>query len=64
MARIIRRDVKALGTAKSWYEPLMGQYFCELPKSWELWLDEPRLRLKRWDKKRIFWVILKGEDDD
>lgn len=33
-----------------------NQVFMETPKAWELWQLEPLMRLKRWDRKNIWWV--------
>ena len=62
--RKTRLDVKAIGTARSIYEPWEGQFFCELPKSWELWLEKPLMRLRRWDKRRVYWIYLRKEEDN
>ena len=61
--RTRRDDIRALGTASSIIELCDGQWFCELPKSYELWgvpYGRP-IRLKRWDRKRILWVFLRQE---
>ena len=52
--RIERRNVVALQSAKLVYELNPGQYFCEMPKAWEIW-DESGL-VKRIPRHRIFWV--------
>ena len=57
--RTERRDVESLRSKECDYALMPGQHFCETPKFWELWQDEPPRRLKRWRKVRIFWVILK-----
>ncbi len=55
--RTTRHDVKAIATRSNVFELLPGQHFCEMPKAWELWQDDPPTRLKRWDKKRVYWFI-------
>ena len=53
-----RDDIKAIETATTIVELGPGQWFCELPKSYELWgiVDGLERRIKRWDKRRILWV--------
>ena len=56
-----RDDIRAISTATRFYEPIMGQCFYETPKAYELWLIDPLMRLRRWDKKRVYWIILKED---
>jgi len=60
--RVERRDVTEIHSTRYVYEAdrEWNQYFCETPKAWELWgptLDKNGLpiRLKRWEKKRIWF---------
>ena len=62
--RKTRFDVKAIRTARAFHEIDEGQYFCELPKSWELWQYHPARCIKRWDKRRVYWVYLRKEEDN
>jgi hypothetical protein len=57
--RIRRDDIKAIGTATTVIEADTGQWFCELPKSYELWgiVDGLERCIKRWDKRRVFWIF-------
>ena len=36
-----------------------GQFFCRMPKSWEIWQEEPIARIARIPLKRVCWVIQK-----
>jgi len=59
--RIARWDVQAISTKTKIHERSEGQYFCETPKAWELVQIHPPMKLKRWDKKRVYWVIPRKE---
>lgn len=64
--RTERRDIARLYSAGGMYlydlNPDRNQFFCETPAAWELW-DETDLlqRVRRWPKKRIGFVIPKGD---
>lgn len=51
-----RPEVKYLSTATMLITLSEDQEFYENPKSWEIWNTNPLQRVKRIDKKRIFWV--------
>ena len=53
---IRRPKVKTLITATMIIELAEDQEFCENPKSWEIWNTKPFARVKRIDKKRVFWI--------
>ena len=57
--RQIRENVEALALATKTVGLGDKQYFCELPKSWELWgtIGELPYRLRRWPKDRILFVL-------
>ena len=54
--RVERRDVSAIITAKQVIEAddAQRQYFCRTYRAWELWQEEPLMRLKRWPDSRVF----------
>lgn len=56
-----REDVRAISLRTKIYEIISGQTFYETPKAWELWLNDPLMRLMRWPKSRVLWVIPKNE---
>ena len=60
--RQIKENVEALALATKTVGLSEGQYFCELPKSWELWglIGELPYRLRRWPKNRILFVFEKN----
>ena len=53
---IRRPNVKAITTATMTIELDKDQEFCENPKSCEIWNTKPFARVKRIDKKRVFWI--------
>ena len=55
--RRIRLDVRAITTARLTMELGPGQVFAETPKAWEIWQEDPLMRVKRIRRNRVFWVI-------
>lgn len=56
--RVKCTHIKQLITAKLTIELGEGQAFYQTPKAYEIWQEEPELRLvKRIPKKQVFWVI-------
>ena len=51
-----RREIISISTATKIIELSEGQYFCTTPKAYELWQEEPLRFLKRWDRRRVFFV--------
>jgi len=49
--------VKAIATATKIIHADKGQAFYKLPKSIELWQDEPLQRIARWDRARVLWIM-------
>ena len=62
--RQVRNDVEALAMATKTICLGDEQFFCELPRSWELWgpVGELLHRLRRWPKDRILFVFTKEEE--
>lgn len=59
--RTERRDVAAVLTANNTaYRLTDGQFFCETPKSWEIWHTDPKTKLiyrvYRIARSRVMWV--------
>jgi acyl-coenzyme A synthetase/AMP-(fatty) acid ligase len=55
--------VTSITTATRIIERQDNQHFCCTPKAWELWQSEPAKRIKRWDRKYIFWIIEENHEN-
>ena len=52
-----RKDLKTISSATLNYTLMEDQYFCELPKSYEIWVEKPLPgRVVRIPKSRIIWI--------
>ena len=49
-------DAISLSSAKLTIFKETNQSFYETPKSFELWQDDPFIRIARWSRDRIFWI--------
>jgi hypothetical protein len=54
--RTIAKNIESLRLATLEVRLDNGQVFYETPKSYEIWREKPLQRVKRFDKKRVFWV--------
>ena len=55
--RRMRPDVRTITTARLTMELGPGQVFAETPRAWEIWQEDPLMRVKRIRRDRVFWVI-------
>lgn len=54
----------AISTLKETIAKDPGQTFYETPKAVELWQDGPLpRRIKRWNRKAVFWIIPDDESE-
>ncbi len=51
-----RDNIEALRTADKVIELDENQFFCETPKTYEIWHDEPLVRIKVIRKSSVLWV--------
>ena len=56
------KGVVAMSTRRKIIEASEGQSFYQLPKSIELWQDEPLQRIIRISHKRVFWIMVEGDE--
>lgn len=56
-------DAIAITTAGRIITRDAGQTFYETPKAIELWQDEPLRRIKRWNRKTVFWIVPNEESE-
>ena len=56
--RTIKDNIKSIRTAMRIYTIGKGQYFCETPKSFEIWSENEYLprRILRIDKRKVYFV--------
>ena len=61
--RIERRDLAGIATAARDISLSDGQFFCETPKAYEIWQDEPLLMIKRIPSSKVLavWIQKKAE---
>lgn len=52
-------NVKAISTMTRRIELVEGQYFCRTPKAYEIWQENPLMRLKRISRNRVCFVFEK-----
>lgn len=60
MAKTIReerKDVWLLRCARIDISLEAGQFFCTTPKAWEIWQEEPLMRVKRIPRKQVIVVV-------